>query len=189
MLSPKCPSSITCFSVWWYYYTSKLSNFDFISEKIQTYNPINIRISAPDSSSLNTQHFTCMTMIPNYKTQTQNAPWQLSCMSTMCNILIFSHSTSCKAYITPFTSLNIFQISILAANFGNYKTQQYVFKSYHQSIFCFHRRHLKAALTQEFLQTVQPYTDTFPLHNKDNAMPHMERNLQMSRTINQWSSQ
>lgn len=33
--SPKCPSSIMCFSVW-YYYTSKLSNFDFTNEKIQT---------------------------------------------------------------------------------------------------------------------------------------------------------
>jgi hypothetical protein len=32
---PKCLSSIMCFSVW-YYYTSKLSNFDFTNEKIQT---------------------------------------------------------------------------------------------------------------------------------------------------------
>jgi len=69
--SPKCPSSIMCFSVW-YYDTSKLSNFDFTSEKFKhiSYNPINIHISAPDSSSLNTQNFTSMTMIPNYKTQT-----------------------------------------------------------------------------------------------------------------------
>ena len=31
--SPKRPSSIMCFSVW-YYYTSKLSNFNFTNEKI-----------------------------------------------------------------------------------------------------------------------------------------------------------
>lgn len=33
--SPKCLSSIMCFSVW-YYHTSKLSNFDFTNEEIQT---------------------------------------------------------------------------------------------------------------------------------------------------------
>lgn len=69
--SPKCPSSIKSSAVW-YYYTSELSNFDFTNEKIQTnlIHPINIRISVYDSSLLNTQNFTCMTMMPNYKTQT-----------------------------------------------------------------------------------------------------------------------
>lgn len=106
----------------------------------------------------------------------------------MCNILIFSQSTSCKANITPFTTLNIFQISILAANFGNYKTQQYVHKSHHQSILFPQKKSQsctdprvpinRAAIHRHFSPFI---TKTlFPFHNKDNATHHVEGNLQMS---------
>ena len=75
--NPKCPSSIMCFSLW-YYYTSKLPSFDFTNEKIQT------NLIQPHQNThfcswlflLITQNFTCMTMTPNYKTQTWNAPWK-----------------------------------------------------------------------------------------------------------------
>jgi hypothetical protein len=55
--------------------TTTLVNYQILISQMKkfkrtSYNPINLRISASDSSLLNTQNSTCMIMIPNYKTQT-----------------------------------------------------------------------------------------------------------------------
>lgn len=179
--SPKCLSSITCFSVW-YYYTSKLSNFDFTSEKIQTshkapsiYVFLLLTLLRWIHKILHAWLWYQITKHKHKILHDNNLIWVQCAIYWFFHTLPVAKQTLHHLHPSTFFRFKFWQLILVITKHSNMSVN--------------HTTNLYSVSTEDISKLHWPkssyklfsHTQTlFPFRNKDNTMPHVEGNLQTS---------